>query len=82
MYQIEHTQKSRKTLHKLKKDARDRILIALDRLRIHPERRLKRLGNSPFYRFRVGDYRIIIDFQKEVLIVLVIKIDHRKRIYD
>ena len=31
--------------------------------------------------YRVGDYRVICDIRDEVLIVLVVEIDHRSRVY-
>ena len=34
------------------------------------------------WRYRVGDYRIVSQIQDEVLIVLVIRVGHRKNIYD
>jgi mRNA interferase RelE/StbE len=37
------------------------------------------LGN--FWRYRVGDYRIICDLQDERLVVLVIEIGHRREVY-
>lgn len=37
------------------------------------------LGN--FWRYRVGDYRIICDIQDYKLVVLVVEIGHRREIY-
>lgn len=37
------------------------------------------LGN--FWRYRVGDYRIICDIQGHKLVVLVVEIGHRREIY-
>ena len=37
------------------------------------------LGN--FWRYRVGDYRIICDIQDHKLVVLVVEIGHRHEIY-
>lgn len=34
-----------------------------------------------YSRFRVGDYRIIAEFQDERLIVLVMKIGNRREVY-
>ncbi|MFA5995632.1 MAG: type II toxin-antitoxin system RelE/ParE family toxin [Patescibacteria group bacterium] len=41
----------------------------------------KRLVNSEYgeYRFRIGDYRIIIDVKNDTMFVL--KVGHRKEIY-
>lgn len=34
-----------------------------------------------YWRYRVGDYRIICDIQDGVLVILVIDIGHRKEVY-
>ncbi|MEK7126556.1 MAG: type II toxin-antitoxin system RelE/ParE family toxin [Patescibacteria group bacterium] len=44
----------------------------------------KLVGLDNKYRFRVGDYRIIISKQdsKTLIILLILKIRHRKKIYE
>jgi mRNA interferase RelE/StbE len=42
---------------------------------------IKLKGADDLYRFRVGDYRVIYEIADEKLIVLVIKIAHRKEVY-
>ena len=37
------------------------------------------LGN--FWRYRVGDYRIIADIQDQTVTVLVVRIGHRREVY-
>ena len=37
---------------------------------------------SGFWRYRVGDYRIVCDLRNDELVVLVVKVGHRKDIYD
>ena len=59
----------------------DAEIKALEKLRIRPEHYLVRLVGEKSYKFRVGNYRIIIDLNKNQLSVLVIKIGHRKNIY-
>jgi len=34
-----------------------------------------------YWRYRVGDYRIIVSIRDEILTVIVVKIGHRKMIY-
>ena len=34
-----------------------------------------------YWSYRVGDWRVICDIRDEVLIVLVVEIDHRSRVY-
>jgi len=50
-----------------------------EQLPIHEETKMK--GNNPFHKIRVGDYRIVYEIQDEILVILVIKIGHRKDIY-
>ena len=40
-----------------------------------------RLTNSPFYRLRVGNYRVILDLQQGKMIIFVVEVDLRKRVY-
>mgnify|MGYP001259337585 CR=1 FL=1 len=35
-----------------------------------------------FWRYRVGDYRIIVRIEDDVFLILVLRIGHRKHIYD
>ena len=41
----------------------------------------KLAGDENLYRIRVGDYRIIYQIQDKALLVLVIKIRHRREVY-
>lgn len=39
-------------------------------------------GNlSGFWRYRVGDYRIVCDIERGVLVILVVDVEHRSRVY-
>ena len=80
-YEIEFTDLSRKQFHKLEKETQERIIKALERIRIRPETHVKKLVGDPGYRLRVGEYRVILDIIKDKLIILVIKIGHRKNVY-
>ncbi|MEK6969976.1 MAG: type II toxin-antitoxin system RelE/ParE family toxin [Nanoarchaeota archaeon] len=83
MYELIYSPAAVKQLGKLEHHLKERILIALERLRIRPEScDIKKLVGMPGYRFRVGDYRVIFDMEKDKLIILVLKIGHRKNIYD
>jgi len=41
----------------------------------------KMKGNNDFHKVRVGDYRIIYEIHNDILIILVVKIGHRKDVY-
>lgn len=82
MYELIYSPIASKQLERLDKSVKERILIALERLRIRPEScDIKKLVGMIGYRFRVGDYRIIFDVEKSELVILVIKIGHRKNVY-
>ncbi|MBI5392718.1 type II toxin-antitoxin system RelE/ParE family toxin [Candidatus Woesearchaeota archaeon] len=81
MYGIEFTDNAKKQLSKLHRDLQERIIIKLERVRIRPETYVEKLVGESAYKLRVGDYRLIVDIDNKKLIVLVIKIGHRKNIY-
>jgi mRNA interferase RelE/StbE len=81
MYEIIVSKKAEKILDKLNSKDRERIILALRKLKIRPQAYLIRLVGEKSYKFRVGNYRLIIDLNNNQLQVLVIKIGHRKNIY-
>ncbi len=82
MYSIAFDSKAEKQLAKLDKSIQERILTALDRIKVRPfSYDIKRLQGTPYYRLRVGKYRIILDIKQHQLIIIVIEIGHRKNIY-
>ena len=81
VYDLLFSETFKKQFSKLEKMLQQRIISGLERIRIRPEYFVKRLVGSPYYRLRVGDYRIIIDIQKDKLILFVIELGHRKNIY-
>jgi len=82
MYELIYSADAIKSLDKLDKNIQERILIALERLRIRPEScDIKKLIGIPGYRFRVGDYRVIFDIDKDKLLIFVLEVGHRRNIY-
>ncbi|MBW2988864.1 type II toxin-antitoxin system RelE/ParE family toxin [Candidatus Woesearchaeota archaeon] len=81
MYDLILSSKAEKQLKKLQRDIQSRIVSALERIRIRPEAYVTKLVGDPGHKFRVGDYRIIMDIDKGRLLILVIKIGHRRNIY-
>lgn len=82
MYEIIFSEKASKQFYKLEKSLQERIISSLERIRIRPEAYVTKLVGDPAYKLRVGDYRILLDISQGKLIILVIKIGHRKNIYD
>lgn len=84
---IEYGQPVRKTLEKLDLPTRQRIRRFLEQrvARLDDPRqiadRLQGAELGQYWRYRIGDYRIICDIQDQRLVVLVIEIGHRSQIY-
>jgi mRNA interferase RelE/StbE len=71
-----------KALEKLDAQMQRRILGRLRQLEANPRGQgCIKLAGSQKWRTRVGDYRIIYDIQDSVLVVIVIKIGHRREVY-
>ncbi len=81
IYDLQYTEKFWKQISKLPKDVQQRTVKKLERCRIRPHAFVKKLVSSPYFRIRLGDYRIIVDIQQGKLIILVLEIGHRKNIY-
>ena len=47
-----------------------------------PQARTKMKGNNSFHKVRAGDYRIVYEIHENRLVILVVKIGHRKDIYE
>ncbi len=71
-----------KQLETLEKPIKERIITALERLRIRPEScDIRKLVGMQSYRMRVGEYRVIFEMREKELVVLVLKTGNRKNIY-
>ncbi len=82
-YQIEVKRSAAKSLKNIPKADRVRIVEKIDSFAENlpnPEM-TKMKGNNPFHRVRVGDYRIIYEIKDDILVILIVKIGHRKDIY-
>ena len=58
-------------------------MTAVDKLRSNPRPPgcVKLQGEDVLWRIRVGDYRVVYAIREEELIVLVVKVAHRKDVY-
>jgi mRNA interferase RelE/StbE len=81
-YDIIFSDKALRQLKKMEKNVQERIIAVLERIRIRPEAYVTKLSGDPGYKIRVGDYRVIMDIDNKKLHILVLKIGHRKNVYD
>jgi len=70
-------------LKKIDKFERDKIIKKLKNLKDNPELGKPLTGNlAGLWSLRIGDYRAIYQIRKSELLILVLKIGHRKNAYD
>ena len=85
VWRIEYSDRARRQLRKLDKPIRERIREFIKSI---PQLENPRSKGDPlsgplgeFWRYRVGDYRVVCDIQDNVLTVEVVKIGHRGDVY-
>lgn len=83
-WKISFTPRAEKELKKLGAQESQRISRFL-RERVSPDPRAIGMALKgqlrEFWRYRVGDYRILVRIQDEELLVLVVNVGHRSKVY-
>jgi len=83
---VDYTETAKKQLRKLDKPVTRRILDFLDE-RVAASEDPRSMGKAltgplgSFWRYRVGEYRVICDIQDGQLRVLVVQIGNRREVY-
>lgn len=80
MFELISHRRFKKELLKLEFQIQKRINEVLDKLKAEP-RIGERLSGHPYWRIRVGDYRIIYEILDKENKILLIMVGHRKNIY-
>jgi mRNA interferase RelE/StbE len=81
-YSITIKQSAVKALGKVAREDRLRIISAIDLLKTNPAAGGVLKGEfSGLRRIRIGNYRVVYEVQDEKLVVLVIRIGHRREVY-
>jgi mRNA interferase RelE/StbE len=80
---IEFKRSAAKILKQLPKQDRRRIRAKIDSFAeyLPDPTTTKMKGDNPFHRVRAGDYRIIYEIHEDTLVILVLKLGHRKEVY-
>jgi len=83
MYRVRTSPDAEKQLAKLDGSVRIRVAQRIDQLAENPRpqgcKKLK--GDDNLWRVRAGDYRIVFSIHDDLLLVLVIRIAHRREVY-
>jgi mRNA interferase RelE/StbE len=82
-YTLQLKPAAHRQLEKLPRDVQRRVAARIDRLRNDPfPPGCKKLDAIPgAWRIRVGDYRVIYQVHRDILLVLVVTIGHRREVY-
>ncbi|MBX8646863.1 MAG: type II toxin-antitoxin system RelE/ParE family toxin [Thermoplasmata archaeon] len=82
-YEVYLTSEAERFLKKCDRVVRDRIVSKLTKLGVDPEAgKPLTAALTGLWSLRIGDYRAIYEIKNAELLVLVIKIGHRKNAYD
>ena len=81
-YEIEFKPRALKDLKALPESAQRRVIAKIEALRNDLAGDVKKLTNfTPEYRLRVGDWRAVYEIDVERRLVVVLTVDHRRRVY-
>ena len=82
-YRLELKPSAAKSLSRLPKTVQRAIAAVLEEVTENPRHRgvTKLAGEEDLYRVRAGDYRVVYTIRDQVLLVLVVRIAHRKEVY-
>ena len=83
MYRIHFAGRAERAFRKLSPDVQRRLDPAILALADNPRPPgcLKLSGADSLWRIRVGDYRIVYSIHDDRLLVLVVRVAHRKDVY-
>lgn len=81
-YSVSIKQSAAKALEKVAQEDRLRIISAIDQLKTNPAAGGVLKGEfSGLRRIRIGNYRVVYEVQDQKLVVLVVRIGHRRNVY-
>ena len=82
MYAVELLPSAAKALSRLDRSVQVRIARRIDRLAREPRADAVKLrGADDIWRVRVGDYRVLYRIEDARLVVLIIRIGHRRDVF-
>ena len=85
-YNLMYSEKAQKQLNRLDNSMKSKILKYIDQNLFHTDNPKKfgtalRYNLKGFWRYRVENYRIIAKIEKNELVILIVQIDKRDKIY-
>jgi mRNA interferase RelE/StbE len=83
VFNIQWKHSAVKELKKIGSKNRSRILQAVGRLSSvpYPDGCKKLKGSLHTYRIRIGDYRVIYEVESKTVVIVIVRVRHRKEVY-
>ena len=82
-YSIEWKSSAKKELKRLPKKVINNIISAVEKLSKdpYPLGSKKLIGTDHTYRYRIGNYRVVYSTERDMLVIEIIRVGHRKDVY-
>ncbi len=82
-YKIEIKKSAQKELKNLPNKELKRVIEKISSLATNPRpTECKKLSGDEKYRVRIGNYRILYSIEDNILTIFIIKVGHRKNVYE
>jgi len=80
-YRVIWSETAFKKLKKLDKKTAGRVIYKVEAIKQKPFRFIRRLKGFPLYSLRVGSLRVILSVESNKLVIFVVTLDHRHKVY-
>jgi mRNA interferase RelE/StbE len=84
MWSVSYSAEALRTLAHMDRAIAKRLrakILVLARNPLAPNNNVKKLTGIEGYRLRVGDWRIVYTLRHEVLTIIVVRVGHRREVY-
>jgi mRNA interferase RelE/StbE len=84
MYNIRYTAEAYRDFKRIPDNILKTIFQKLNVLAENPyamNNNIKKLTNQNAYRLRVGDYRVVYKLENDELVIVVVRVAHRREVY-
>ena len=82
VWKIKWTDTALNQLKKIQEQMQKRIFKKLDEIVDSPFGYVERMVSQNLYKLRVGDYRVLMTLENSKMIVWVVEVGHRSKLYD
>ncbi|MDD3150863.1 MAG: type II toxin-antitoxin system RelE/ParE family toxin [Candidatus Gastranaerophilales bacterium] len=82
MYSLIFEKSALESFNKLEQKIKERIWNKLQQCKENPFRFFEHLEEMDGFKLRIGDYRVIVDVDNSAKTIKVLKVGHRKNVYE